>query len=763
MTTRRYRILAVCALTVVTTAALGCGDDPQTVAREAASRGDAFFEKQQYNEASLEYRRALQSDPNLGEVRHRLAETYLQTNNPREAVREIIRAADLLPENAEVQVKAGNALLMAGRFEDARTRADQVLVRDPQHVSALILRANALAGLRDLDGALADLEEAVAAQPQRGQTYAALGAIQQLRGEQPEADGAFKKAVEIDPSSAAARLAYANYLLASQRVEEAEAQLTSALSLDDTNVMINRALALFYVVTARPLQAEPYLKRLAQDANNTAAQFSLAQFYLATNRRDDAVTVLNGLAARDNTFERATLAIAQVARASGDGARGHTLVQQVLTRSPNSPQALIVRARFLLGDGKPAEAIASASAAVGADPSLPEAFFLLGEGHRALRQIEEATSAYNEVLKLRPNEVRTQVALSTLSVAAGELETAKQLAESAVRGAPRAFQTRSAVVRAALAAGDTARASNELGPLMRDFPQSAEVHTLDGMLRILRKDLTGAERAFATAEKLQPSSTPAAAGLVTVDLLSGRAESARRRVDALTANPSASVDSLMLAARTYGGLRDLARAEALLRRAIEAEPSRPEPYGLLGQIYLQQGRGDQALAEFQTLAARRPKWVPAQTMVAVLLHAQGRKPQAKDAYRAVLAIDSSAAVAANNLAWLMAEDNENLDEALQLAQSAKARMPESADIADTLGWIYLKKGMATLAVTELKASVDRNPENASFKYHLGMAYAESGNLTGARQVLEAALKQDPNAAEAADARRTLARLAVSGS
>ena len=100
---------------------------------------------------------------------------------------------------------------------------------------------------------------------------------------------------------------------------------------------------------------------------------------------------------------------------------------------------------------------------------------------------------------------------------------------------------------------------------------------------------------------------------------------------------------------------------------------------------------------------------------------------------------------------------------MQLAQSAKRSAPESAEIDDTLGWIYYKKGLISQAIASLKESVDKRPENVLFKYHLGLAYAKNGDAAAARRLLEEALKLDPKSSQAEEARLTLAKLPATGS
>src|SRR6185369_2025270 len=103
------------------------------------------------------------------------------------------------------------------------------LHRHPSSVDAQILRANALAGLNKLDDAVAQVEDAISRAPDRSASYASLGAMQMIRGNADQAEAAFKKAVDVDAHSIAARLALANFYWVATRHADAETQLKAAL------------------------------------------------------------------------------------------------------------------------------------------------------------------------------------------------------------------------------------------------------------------------------------------------------------------------------------------------------------------------------------------------------------------------------------------------------------------------------------------------------------------------------------------------------
>ena len=98
---------------------------------------------------------------------------------------------------ADAQLKAGAFLLMAGRFEDAKGRAELLLQSHPTNADGQILLGNALAGLKDLDGAVAEIEEAIRLDPAQASTYSNLGVLQFSRGNEAEAEAAFEKAVAL--------------------------------------------------------------------------------------------------------------------------------------------------------------------------------------------------------------------------------------------------------------------------------------------------------------------------------------------------------------------------------------------------------------------------------------------------------------------------------------------------------------------------------------------------------------------------------------
>jgi tetratricopeptide (TPR) repeat protein len=179
---------------------------------------------------------------------------------------------------------------------------------------------------------------------------------------------------------------------------------------------------------------------------------------------------------------------------------------------------------------------------------------------------------------------------------------------------------------------------------------------------------------------------------------------------------------------------------------------------MLVRIYRSQGRVADAIKELDALISQQPRLVGAQVLKAMLLDASNRRSEAIQHYKKALDIDPHAAVAANNLAWLYADAGENLDEALSLARTAKAQLPESVDVSDTLAWVFYKKGMFDLAIGTLQDVARAHPDRGDVQLHLGLAYLKSGDILRARTVLRGAAKLNLAPAQAAEARAALEQL-----
>ena len=227
-----------------------------------------------------------------------------------------------------------------------------MLDNDPSNVDALIVHGNALAALKDLDGATKEVQEAIDLDPDRAQGYSSLAVIRLAQGDRDQAKAAFEKAVSVDPRSLNARLALANFQWGVGDSAGAEQSLKKALEIDPKNALANRALATYYIGARRPTEAEPFLKAAAESAGTGDAQIQLADYYIGVSRLPDAKRILEPLVARKDTAAEAESRLAALAYVEGDKAGAVRRVDGVLARTPSHVPSLLLKARWLAADGK---------------------------------------------------------------------------------------------------------------------------------------------------------------------------------------------------------------------------------------------------------------------------------------------------------------------------------------------------------------------------------------------------------------------------
>lgn len=735
--------------------AVSCSRNPDKAKARHLMAGDTYFKSGKYPEALLEYRRAIQIDARSGPAHARLAKTYAAVRDNTGAYHEWLRAADLLPDDAEAQLQAGQMFLRTREFDGAKQRAMRLLEKDPKNVDAQILLGNALAGLKDLTGAIAQLEKAIDEDPERTLSYSNLGVLQFMQGDRTAAEAAFKRAVSTNPKSVPAHLALANFYWSTQRLDEAEAELLKAFEIEPKSPLTNQALATLYWQTRRPENAEKHLKAYADSSSDVAPKVTLAGYYSSTDRPAQARAVLESLKKTTAGFVPAMLELATLDYADGHRDTAHKNLEAVLQRDPKNLQALLSRARFFLKEGRNGEALSLARSLVSSHAEVAAAHYALGAALEANNEPQAAVDEYKEAVKRSPGTVPAEVALVRLTLSLGDAKAAVQFAREALGLRPQLGGVRLMLAKALIATRSLDAAETELTTLLKAVPSSAEAHAVMGLVQSFKRDSARARQEYTRALELDPASFEALAGAIGLDMDDNKVADARARLERRLASAPTDMRTLLLAGKTYTFIKDWHRAEEALRKAMQVDPSALPVYEGLAQLYIAQKRLDEARMQFDDLVKRQPKQIGPLTMAGMILSIQNRPDEARKRYEQVIAIDPQSPVAANNLAWTYAETGGNLDVALQLARTAVSKAPNQPSFNDTLGWIYYKKGLNDLAISSLKQSVASDPRNPDYLFHLGLAYARKGDKSNAQKTLEQALNLKSDFPGADEARKVL--------
>jgi tetratricopeptide (TPR) repeat protein len=100
----------------------------------------------------------------------------------------------------------------------------------------------------------------------------------------------------------------------------------------------------------------------------------------------------------------------------------------------------------------------------------------------------------------------------------------------------------------------------------------------------------------------------------------------------------------------------------------------------------------------------------------VLLQETNDAAGARAQYQAVLAKNPRAGIAANNLAWMLAEDGD-YQNALRWATTAVESLRGRPEPQDTLGWVYLKMARPLDALAAFERARSAAPREPLYAQH----------------------------------------------
>jgi len=125
---------------------VSCSQSPEMKKQKALERGEAYLKAAKFNEAIIEFRNALQIDPELVPALQALGRAYTEKSWFVDAWRELTRAQKREPDSVPIAVDLGKVLIELGAWDEAEEQAQLISTRDPDNPQATTIRAGALLG-----------------------------------------------------------------------------------------------------------------------------------------------------------------------------------------------------------------------------------------------------------------------------------------------------------------------------------------------------------------------------------------------------------------------------------------------------------------------------------------------------------------------------------------------------------------------------------------------------------------------------------------
>lgn len=492
-----------------------------------------------------------------------------------------------------------------------------------------------------------------------------------------------------------------------------------------------------------------YRTVIKDEPQNVNIIVRLAALLASLKRTDEAKTLLKNAAVGGIKAQALIGALLQVYIREKNLDAAIALVDTQIQEQPDETEWLIVKARLLWANGDRAAARKNYDT--------------------ALNLNEPPVGAYRRVL---------------LDLAEGKYEQARALAEKALKADPelRIFQVYRAIAwqatdpKQTLATLVEAMKDARLHPkikqsvhLMWAITQAGEgqleqaPETDEQKLATERKDLTRFLRILNTLEPQTRRQAALAFNIMVLMLSLPALDDAKTQADLIEALLPGEPFPICEKARLLAVSGAPEEALSEYNRVIKNHPDYITAWFNKAQTLVTLDKHDDAIAVLEELL-KKDITDDDRTRIALQLSAQYRRAERYDMAIAHLKAAAQnprfAPIAYNDLAWVIATRQNNPKAALPYALQAVAKSPDTANIQDTIGWIYLLNDQPADAVAHLQKAANLNPRNPVIRYHLGIACAKTGKtqqaLSELRQAL--ALGSGLSAQEASDAARLIKTL-----
>jgi len=773
---RSFRVVATALAALVALVSLSsCSRDPNVLKKRYLDRGNVYFDKGNYKAAAIMYKNALQKDMKYGPAYYKLALTDIKLRQVGPAVQELRRAIELLPKTSpdhwDSVIKISEIYLQVARQKEYLAEVEQnckdLLARDPNSFDGhrltgdldYVRAVQAFSSARRDDGQ-ALLESAIAEYRKANSIKSGNQGVQMqlaralaAKGDFTGAEQLYRQVIASDKTFQYAYTELYKLELLQNKPDEGEKVLKLAVQNNPKQYGFLTALALHYSMTRRRDEMLAVLQQIESHAKDfDQAYLVVGDFYLRLGDGDSAIKEYrNGM--QNDPKKKLTYQKRIIETLMRQGKRNEAaqINQQILKEAPDDPDAKGLEATFLLDKGDVTQALAELQAVVTRAPDNPVAHYNLGRAHAAHGDWEQARQQFQKAIELRPDYLMARMALAQLEVTRGEFDAALKTAQEILaidRNNVNARLIESAALMGQKKFGDSRQL---LDSMLKVNPNSPDVLFQMGVVNLAENKYKEAEDAFRKAYELNPANPRGLMGIVETDMAQNKTAEAIKLLQTESAKAPNRTDLLLQLGNVCVRAGQYDQAVGYFERVLNSldknSRARGDLYLRIGETYRRKGDLQNAIVALQHARETMPDNVIVLSTLALVLDGAQRWSEAQQVYQAAIKLDPNNGVSLNNVAFLMAEHGGDLDQALTMAQRAKQMLPNLAEVSDTLGWIYLKKGLNDNAIDIFKDLVTKEPHSSTYRFHLGMAYYNKGDKLAALKELNQALKDNPAKAE----------------
>lgn len=767
-------------------------------------RGQMLFVQGKYTEAESVLDAVQDQLPKDSRVALLLGRTRLALGNLSGAERAVQFSLSMRPNNVDAWLQLHEIHDRLQRHDQALLDLRSALAHMPQN-KVLYNRYLAYMGRHgDVNTAVKLRQKQAAVAPKDIENLMALGQLYLNQGQIDTARQLFESILNDDPGQFNAEIGMATVLRAQGRTEEGAQRLRRFLAAhsDNPNVLHWMSYGRYLAMTGDPDGAEAAYRKAIEISGDTssAASQELAGFYFTQKRYAESAAqyerILKGLGpdADVSLRQAARSSLARSLSLAGQLDRADAMVERMLAEQPDNVDALLLQVAFAykrLQDETLSEN-AKAPIRTKLERTLDRAVDLAQAN--PLPYIQRARYYFNREDNIVMAEVRDDLerarSLDPSSIDARELMARWHLKRDDIDSTLRELRglisvrpnyrpARVSLVRLCLQHSRMNEAERVLNDSITQFPNEAMWYELRGRKSQMTNENAAAERDFAKAYELQRN--------VARFVHYGRALMVNGKHDAFLTElrnyPDELAQSALLQAMRANALASTGKTPEALKAfelalslagqqvnqinavLVELNASTDagqrlrvlEPFiakDTTGRIelsavqcYMALDQYDKALEKLKAFESRfeagSVNLLQTQQLLAKAMYDQGRYEESRRYYEVVIEAQPQNLMALNNIAYILADELNNPEEALIHAQNAEKQtsqvsdLGQRANVLDTLGYVQYRLAKFSEAETSLRRSIALVPLPANRLHLAKVLIAQGRDLRAKEQLIKA--------------------------
>jgi tetratricopeptide (TPR) repeat protein len=744
------RVVGLCAIALMF---WSCGRAPEEKRDHFVELGDKYYEQEDYNEASIFYRKALQYDRRHAGAYYKLGLASWEMSRAQQAVNAFQRAFELDRDNLDAFRKLGE-LYYASSFNQSSSKnkaAIDALVRltelagetHPTAKEVLYMKGQILIANERYKEALPYLEQAAELDRSDASIALSLAGLQGHAGQLEAAEATAKAILDSTPTDARFYDFLYRLYASRGRADDAEEILITKTKIlpDQSSNWI--ALSSFYRSQGKEDQAKEPLQHLVDNSERfPEAWATIGDYYVSVGDIEEAVRAYReGLKNQPEREQLYDFRIIYAYLSSGDLATASQAIDKILEEDDEDYRAIGLRGMLHLMSGDASQFDLALKDLKTATVELPDNIPLKYQYGRALLQSGDPMGAeehLRDAIQQDPRFLPARYSLLDLHLSQGEFPEAEVVAEQLLEELPLDASARLALAIARMGLGRYDDARQNLLLILEHKERLPDAVWQIGKLDLMEGKLAEAEHRFRALSEADPPDRRGAQGLLEVYIAQNRLEDAGEIVERELGNEPDNNDLRILAARLAMAGENSQKAKDELREVLRREPTNGQANRYLAEIVIAEGDRPAAMKYFKTAIEATPPIPEAFFRYGTLLQRQGDSQGARKHLLRCIELMPDHSDALNNLAYVLADLEMDLSMAVTYAQRAVARQPENHAYSDTLGYVYIKRRLYQNAVDVLEAAVKGDPERGDYRYHYALALYHAGQKEKAAQELRAA-------------------------